>query len=467
MKIKFIGATESVTGSKHLLITEKGKQYLLDCGLYQGMGKETDALNRKLDIDPGNIEAVVLSHAHVDHSGNLPTLVKSGFNGKIYCTPATFDVCKVLLLDSAHIHESDIEFLNKRRRKKGESMLKPLYTVHDAENCLKHFRPIPFETDFHLCDELAFRFTETGHIIGSAAINITAKEKGKITKLTFTGDVGRYVDAVLRPPLPFPQSDYIICESTYGNRLHDPVENAQAKLLAIIKKTCIQKQGRLIIPAFSLGRTQEILYTIDKLRTAKLLPEIRIFVDSPLSSSVTGIVKEHPEAFNDELKDYIKQDPDPFGYEYVRFIESPTESKMLNEIKEPCIIISASGMCDAGRVKHHLRHALPDQKNTVLIAGYCAPNTLGARLVRGEKKVHIYGEFFDVKAEIETILSFSAHADYRELLNYLACQEKAKVKSIFLVHGDPDAKTMFKETLEKEGFKNVVIPLKGEIYVLY
>ncbi|MGZ3921932.1 MAG: MBL fold metallo-hydrolase RNA specificity domain-containing protein, partial [Bacteroidia bacterium] len=262
-------------------------------------------------------------------------------------------------------------------------------------------------------------------------------------------------------------SDYIICESTYGNRLHDPVENAQAKLLALIKKTCIQKQGRLIIPAFSLGRTQEILYTIDKLRTAKLLPEIRIFVDSPLSSSVTGIVKEHPEAFNDELKDYIKQDPDPFGYEYVRFIESPTESKMLNEIKEPCIIISASGMCDAGRVKHHLRHALPDQKNTVLIAGYCAPNTLGARLVRGEKKVHIYGEFFDVKAEIETILSFSAHADYRELLNYLACQEKAKVKSIFLVHGDPDAKTMFKETLEKEGFKNVVIPLKGEIYVLY
>ena len=254
MKIKFIGATESVTGSKHMLITEKGKQFLLDCGLFQGMGKETDSLNRKLDLDPGSIEAVVLSHAHIDHSGNLPTLVKSGFHGKIYCTPATFDVCKVLLLDSANIHESDIAFINKRRRKNGQSPLKPLYTVHEAENCLKRFRPIPFETDFHLCDELSFRFTEAGHIIGSATINLTARENGKITKLTFTGDVGRYVDAVLRPPLPFPQADYIICESTYGDRLHDPQEDAAAKLYAAA-------QEQVIITLVKIG-TRHILIII-------------------------------------------------------------------------------------------------------------------------------------------------------------------------------------------------------------
>lgn len=466
MKIKFIGATESVTGSKHLLITEKGKQFLLDCGLFQGMGKETDELNRKLDVDPSAIEAVILSHAHVDHSGNLPTLVKSGFNGKIYCTPATFDVCKVLLLDSAHIHESDIEFLNKHRRKEGRKLLKPLYTVHDAENCLKRFRPVSFNTDFHLCDELSFRFTENGHIIGSATVNITAKEGDKITRLAFSGDVGRYTDAVLRAPAAFPQADYIICEATYGNRLHDLTENAQAKLLDIIKRTCLEKKGKLIIPAFSLGRTQEILYTIDKLKSAKQLPKIRVFVDSPLSTSVTGVVKEHPEAFNDELKEYIKQDADPFGYEYVRFVENVGESKLLNEIEEPCIIISASGMCDAGRVKHHLSHALPFEKNTVLITGYCAPNTLGARLTSGEQRVHIYGEYFDVKAEIETILSFSAHADYHELIKYLSCQEKDKVKTVFLVHGDRNAKAMFRDELKAYGFKDVVVPVKGEVYVL-
>jgi metallo-beta-lactamase family protein len=466
MKIKFIGATEGVTGSKHLLITEKGKQILLDCGMYQGMGKETDELNRKLGVNAENINAVILSHGHIDHSGNLPNLVKQGFRGKIYCTPATFDVCSILLLDSAHIHENDVIYINKRRRKKGMPEIKPLYTVHDAEKCLKYFKPIPFDTDFHVDDEISFYFSPNGHIIGSAAINLTASENGKITKLTFTGDIGRYSDPLLKPPAALQQADYIISESTYGNKLHETPKDSEKKLLDVVLHTCVEKKGKLIVPAFSLGRTQEILFLLDKLKNKDLLPNIKIFVDSPLSARATKIVRQHAENFNDELQAYIKKDPDPFGFPGLSYIEDINESKSLNHFNEPCIIISASGMADAGRVKHHIANAVGDNRNTILITGYCSPRSLGANLMSGDKQVHIFGEIYEVNADVKAILSLSAHADYSEIIRFFSDQDKNKIKTIFLVHGEPDVKVAFKEKLLNEGYKDVIIPAKGESHHL-
>lgn len=466
MKVKFIGATETVTGSKHLIITEKGKQILLDCGLYQGMGRETDELNRNLGLNAEKIDAVILSHAHIDHSGNLPFLVKEGFKGKIYCTDATFDVCEILLMDSAHIQESDVRYINKRRLKRNLGLIKPLYTTKDAERCLKRFKPLPYGSEFYLNDELSFHFSDVGHITGSAAVHITSHEEGKNTVLSFTGDVGRYTDLLLKSPEPFIQSDYIICESTYGDKLHDQQEDAAVKLLEVVANTCVEKKGKLIIPAFSLGRTQEIVFVLDKLKNEGKLPNIKIFVDSPLSVSATEIVRKHPEAFNEELREYIKKDPDPFGFNNLTYIQDSTESKELNEIEEPCIIISASGMADAGRVKHHIRNSISDPKNTILMVGFCAPFTLGARLLEGQKEVHIFGEFFKVLADIQVIHSYSAHADYSELLRYLSCQSKEKVKNIFLVHGETESKVEFKEKLETEGYKTITIPQKGETFKL-
>ena len=466
MKIKFIGATESVTGSKHLLITEKGSQVLLDCGLYQGEGKDTDALNRKLSLNAGEIESMVLSHAHIDHSGNIPLLVKQGFSGKIYCTPATADVCRILLLDSAHIHESDINFINKRRLKNNRPPLQPLYRVEDAERSLSQLHTVPYNTDTKVNSELSFYFSGNGHIPGSAAVNITAHESGRITRLTFTGDIGRYSDPLMRSPEVFSQADHIICEATYGNRLHDRNEDVEKKVLSAIVRTCVESRGKLVIPAFSLGRTQEILFILDKLKNRNQLPDIKMFVDSPLSAKATRVVRNHYEEFNEELRNYIKNDPDPFGFANLKYIESVEESMALNFLKEPCVIISASGMCEAGRVKHHLRNTITDPKNMVLITGYCAPGTLGAHLVAGDKRVHIFGDEFPVNARVEAIESLSAHADYVEMIKFLSCQDQKNVKTVFLVHGDPEAKISFRDKLLKEGFPKVIIPGKGEIHEL-
>jgi len=466
MKVKFVGAAEGVTGSRHLLITEKGLQVLLDCGLYQGMGEETDELNRNIGVNPAELDAVILSHGHIDHAGNLPGLVSQGFTGKIYCTPGTFDVCTALLLDSAYIHESDIRFINKQKRRKGKPEIEPMYTVEDTERCLRQFEPVPYDTDFKLNDELSFYLSGNGHIIGSAAINISANEDGNYTKLTFTGDIGRYADPLLKAPSVFQQADFIICESTYGDRLHEAPDNAEGKLLDIVKRTCIDKKGKLVIPAFSMGRTQEIVFILDKLKNENKLPEIPIFVDSPLSAKATVIVRSHPEGFNEKLTAYIKKDPDPFGFPNLKYIQDKKDSQALNNFEGPCVIISASGMADAGRVKHHLRTTISDPANTVLITGYCAPRTLGAKLVNGEKQVRIFGDLFDVNANVESILSLSAHADYAEMIRYLACQNASRVKTIFLVHGEPEVKEAFREKLLAEGYPKVVIPKRGETYPL-
>ncbi|MBK9282943.1 MAG: MBL fold metallo-hydrolase [Sphingobacteriaceae bacterium] len=467
MKIKLIGATESVTGSKHLLLTESGSQILLDCGLFQGMGRETDELNRKLNLNPAHLEAILLTHAHIDHSGAIPYYVSQGFRGRIYCTEATFDVCKLLLLDSANIQESDIFYINKKRFKQGKKALEPLYTEKDAVGALKQFHPVKSGAEIKINNEVSFHFTETGHIIGAAAINLTLKKENNIRKLTYTGDIGRYTDPIMKKPQVFPQADFVICESTYGDRLHEETKNMEGRFLDIVCNTCITKKGKLIIPAFSLGRTQEILYILNKLEYKDRLPNINIYVDSPLSTEVTKVVKKHKECFNKELVHYIQSDPTPFDFENLYYIKDVEASKEINRSKEPCIIISASGMGDAGRVKHHIKYAIEDSRNTILVMGYCAPYTLCHRLLSGEESVHIFGDYFKVKAEITSILSLSAHADQNELVQFLACQDKNKLKTIFLVHGEEEAKAEFKIKLLEEGFYNVQIPAPGDVYDLF
>jgi metallo-beta-lactamase family protein len=467
MQIKFSGATETVTGSKHVVKTDKGYSILLDCGLYQGMGKETDALNRQFDFNPSDIDVVILSHAHIDHSGNIPLLVKQGYLGSIYCTPPSLAVVEVLLYDSAKIHEYDIEYVNKKRAKKGEPLLVPLYTTKDVDRCLKHFKTVPYRSEFYLNDEVSFSFTDAGHILGSAVVNLKFKNNSKkITSLSFTGDVGKYNDMLLKDPETFPQADYIICESTYGDRLHEIETDAELHLLNVVRNTCVEKKGKLIIPAFSLGRTQEIVFILDKLKNLGMLPNIKVYVDSPMSSNVTDIMRNHIDCFNDKMQVYIKADKDPFGFNNLKYITEKSESIELNNSKEPCIIISASGMMDAGRIKHHLKNNISNAKNTILVVGYCTPNSLGGRIREGQKVVKIFGDEYEVNADVEIIDSYSAHADYRELIRFLSCQDKQKVKKIFLVHGDSPAKISFKEKLITEGFKEVIIPHKNETFIL-
>jgi metallo-beta-lactamase family protein len=317
-----------------------------------------------------------------------------------------------------------------------------------------------------LCDELSFHFTDAGHIIGAAAVQLCANEDGKKIRLSFSGDVGRYNDLILKAPDDFAQADYIICESTYGNGIHENPENTEKKLLDIILNTCIEKKGKLIIPAFSLGRTQELVFLLNNLKNKQLLPKIKVFVDSPLSSKATQVMRKHTECFNETVKASLHHDPDPFDFEDLKYIEDTDESKFLNEIQEPCIIISASGMGDAGRVKHHLSNSIGNPNNTVLIAGYCSPGTLGADLLAGHQQVHIFGEVFDVKAGVESIQSLSAHADSTDLLRFLSCQNKEIVKKVFLVHGEPESKIGFRSLLAREGYKEVIIPEKGESFVL-
>ncbi len=459
MNLTFLGATESVTGSKHLITTSQNHKVLLDCGLFQGTGKETDGLNRHLGFNPTEIDAVVLSHAHIDHSGNLPYLVQQGFKGKIYCTPGTYELCKILLPDSAHIHENDIIYINKRRRKLGMEELKPLYTIADAEKCLLQFELVSYQKPEKITPDLELLFTQAGHILGSSVCNLTLERNhGKPLTLTYTGDIGRYDDLLMKNPEPFPQAQYIICESTYGNSLHPQRKDASKQLLQCVEKTCIEKRGRLLIPAFSLGRTQEIVYTLNNLFNENKLPKVKIFVDSPLSVSATKVMFEHRYCLNDNVVELMEKDPDPFGFEGLNYIQDIQDSKKLNVFSEPCIIISASGMMDAGRIKHHLKHALPFEKNTVLIAGYCTPESLGGKLLRGDKEVRIFGEPVRVNAEIQPLSSFSAHADYGELLKFLSCQDKKKIKKLFLVHGEKEVKQAFKTTLEEQGYNHVIIP---------
>ncbi len=458
MKIQFFGAAQTVTGSKHLLTLESGYKVLLDCGMFQGMGPEGIKRNQDFGFDAAEVDCVILSHAHIDHSGLLPKLYAEGFNGKIYCTPATADLCGIMLRDSAFIQVSDLKYINRRRAKKGESLLNPLYTMEDAEAVLGNLFHVNYLEPFLINDEITFNFTDQGHLLGSAAINISIKEKARTFTLTFTGDIGRPNDQLLRGPEKFPQADYILCESTYGDRLHEKIQGAEERLLKIVRETCVVNKGKLIIPAFSVDRTQELVFALDKMEHAGLLPRIKVFVDSPLSVNATRIMRKHRECFNDTLLNYLKTDEDPFGFDNLEYVSSVIRSKELNDIKEPCIIISSSGMAEAGRVKHHIANTIKKKSTTILIVGYCSPGSLGSELKTGKKEVRIFGEIYPVNAHVEVIDSYSAHADYSEMIAYLGCQEAKKVKQMFLVHGELLTQTSFKRRLEEVGFEAVSIP---------
>lgn len=458
MKIAFHGAARTVTGSKHLITLKNGNQILLDCGMFQGMGKNTDALNREFGFNPVNVTAMILSHAHIDHSGLIPKLVKEGFAGKIHCTDATKQLSALLLEDSAEIQESDTKYHNKGSVAQGTPLVQPLYTIEDAKNSFSFFTQENYGEWFPVIEGVEAMFTDAGHIIGSTCVHVRITENGVTKQITFSGDVGRYRDVILKSPQTFPQADYIIMESTYGNSLHEEVTTSVDLLLSWIERTCLQKQGKLIIPAFSLGRTQEILYALNQLELENRLPKLDYFLDSPLSMAVTDLIKNYSVYFNKNIQRVMASDSDPFMFNGLHYIKSVEESKLLNYRNEPCVIISASGMAEAGRVKHHISNNIENSRNSILITGYCEPNSLGGRLLSGAKEVGIFGVRHEVHAEIGSIKSMSAHGDYEDLCQWLACQDPTHVQKLFLVHGEYDVQIPFKSRLVKKGFADVEIP---------
>jgi metallo-beta-lactamase family protein len=464
MQIKFIGAAREVTGSKHLIKTDSGKNLLLDCGMFQGKGLETDSMNRDLGFDPPALDHIILTHAHIDHSGLIPYMYKMGFRGSVICTNATRDLCAIMLSDSGFIQEYDTHTFNKRRAKKGLPLVTPIYTQKDASECMSLFIGIPYNMKFRIDDNIKVRFTNTGHMLGSGVANIQIIENGTIKRIAYTGDIGRPSNHILAPPVPFPQTDILITESTYGDRLHKDKLGAEDELLEILIQTCVNKGGKLIIPAFSVGRTQEIVYSLDKFFNQGRLPKIDIFVDSPLSVNATSVFRMHPECFNREILETMEKDPDPFGFNTLFYVTRQEDSKKLNDHKKPCVIISASGMMEAGRVKHHLANNISDTRNTVLAVGYCAPETLGARLLNGEKEVSIHGNIYKVNAEIRKIDSYSGHGDYREMIDFLSCQDKDAIGKTFLVHGEYETQKKYSTYLADEGYKDLEIPAKGMVY---
>jgi len=460
MKIAFHGAAQTVTGSKHLLTLKNGKSYLLDCGLFQGMGKDTEAMNLDWGFDPAVVDFLILSHAHIDHSGLIPKLVKDGFRGKIFCTHGTRDLTAILLEDSAHIQESDAKYSNKSRKLKGQPLIQPLYNAENARQAIGLFEAVEYGKWHIVDDNVSLQYTDAGHIIGSAAMHLEIKEDGKVTRLTFSGDIGRYKDMILRAPQVFPQADYILLESTYGDSLHDLHVTTPDALLGWIEKACIQKKGKLIMPAFSVGRTQELLFALNQLELEKRLPVLTYYVDSPLSLEATEVVKSYPGYFNDAIQKILKTDSNPFDFKGLRFITSVEESKALNYENDPCVIISASGMADAGRVKHHISNTIESSRNTILFTGYCEPRSLGGKMLAGAKEVGIFGVTHEVHAEIGSIRSMSAHGDYLDLIHFLDCQDPSRIKKLFLVHGEHKVQIQFRERLLYKGFRNVEIPAR-------
>ncbi len=473
MKIAFHGAARTVTGSKHLITLDNGKKLLLDCGMFQGMGDETDELNEHFGFEARDVDYVILSHAHIDHCGLLPKLVKNGYKGKIYATPATIDLASILMEDSAGIQESEAKHVNKRLAIQGLPLIKPLYNKDDALVAADCFAVVQYDEWFKIDEEIEFCFKDAGHIIGSASVSVRIKEKQpdgnegkKTTHICFSGDVGRYKDMILRAPESFDQADYILLESTYGDSLHEQFISSTDMLLQWIQKTCLQKKGTLIIPAFSVGRTQEILYALNQLSLENRLPKVEYIVDSPLSIKATNIVKKYPQYFNDVIQEVLLKDDDPFGFPGLRFTESAEESKRLNFKREPCVIISASGMAEAGRVKHHISRCIESSRNSILFSGYCEPRSLGGKLKNGAKEVRIFSQWHDVNAEIGEMRSMSAHGDYADLLRFMECQDASKVKKVFLVHGEYEKQQKFTKRLIDKGFLSVEIPQRHDEFRL-
>jgi metallo-beta-lactamase family protein len=461
MKISFHGAAKTVTGSRHL-IRINGHNLLLDCGLYQGRRKETYRRNLNFPFQPSLVDAVILSHAHIDHCGNLPNMVKQGYNGPIHCTHATAHLTDIMTRDSGHIQESDAEFVNKRRARRGEPPVEPLYTMQDAQRAAKHLVHQDYKKPFEPMPGVVAKLVEAGHILGSAAIVLELEERGRKVRLMFSGDIGRPELPIMRDPELPEGVDYLIMECTYGDRSHDPPGQAYEDVQAVVTRT-VERGGKVIIPAFAVGRTQTLVYYLHQMIEHGDIPHIPVFVDSPLAINVTDIFRAHPECFDAEALAFMESDPhgSAFGFDLLTYTRSVEESKAINEMKGPVVIISASGMAEVGRILHHLRNNIDDSRNTVLITSWMAPHTLGRRLLEGWKKVKIFGEEHRVRAEVKSINGLSAHGGQEFLLEYaLASQDH--LQRIFLVHGEPKPAQALSEKLADAGFTQVHYPEMGE-----
>ncbi|MCB9227242.1 MAG: MBL fold metallo-hydrolase [Chitinophagales bacterium] len=468
MKIKFCGAAGTVTGSSHLITLDDGFKILLDCGLYQGNESKYENFNYTWAFNPAEIDVLILSHAHIDHCGRIPKFVADGYNKDIICTHATRNLANIMLLDSGYIQEKDVSYINERRKRKGLPSVEPLYTVAEAKKCAENFVGIGYNKWHSIHKNVEVKFVDAGHILGSASVTLRIKqEDGSYKTIGFSGDIGRPHRPILRDPQLMPQVDYLICESTYGGEEHSSLPNDKTDLLRIIREACVNRRGKLIIPAFSVGRTQELVYMMDQLSNEGLLPNIPVFVDSPLAIDATEIYMLHPECYDFDLLEYMANDPNPFGFRKLKYTRSVADSKAINNVKGPAIIISASGMMSAGRVKHHLSNNIEDPSTTILVVGYCAEGTLGRRIRDGEKEVRIFGETKAVNAHVEIMDSFSAHGDNSEMLDFLENQDREKLKTIFLVHGEPKKQQAFKESLHSKGFKHIEIPELRDVVKLY
>ncbi len=474
ISITYHGAAGTVTGSKHLVEVRHRdgdvRRVLLDCGMFQGEAVDRGKVdpNRHFGFDPAAVDAVVLSHAHIDHSGLLPRLVAEGFRGAIHATAATRDLCAIMLEDSANIQEADHAYDLKRAKRQGRALDEPgpLYTVDEVRPAMERFEAHDLNRPFPVVPGVTCTLTDAGHILGSAAVHLTIDDGERVLRLTFSGDVGRYVDRLLPEPAPFPQADVIVCESTYGDRDHPEVAQAEEELLHHVQEACVVRKGKLLIPAFSIGKTQEILYTLNRLSNQGLLPRIPVFVDSPLAISATGIVRRYSKAFRPAVRAELDRDADLFSFPGVEFVRNPERSKQLNSRQEPCIVIAASGMMEAGRIRHHLRHGLPNARNTVLAVGFCAPGTLGHEILEGREVVHIFGEPVPVKAAVHRMGFYSAHADRGELLRFLGCQDPARVRKLFLVHGIKSSLEGLRDQCAAAGHRDIAIPHKGQRFEL-
>ena len=475
IKLYSLGAAEEVTGSKHIFEVD-GRQFMGDCGAFQGKRRESDEKNRNFDIEADKIESVILTHGHYDHCGLLPMLNKKGFTGNIYATPATRDIANLIMMDSARIQARDAEFLAKQAAKKGERFSwKPLFTEEDCIKTVDQIVSLSYNRKMYIGSNVQLEFFDAGHILGSAFASVTVKGNhkgscgtsvnGDETRILYTGDIGRKQKPIIRDPaINIPAPDYIFMESTYGNRKHETVEFAVKELERVVRAACARK-GKIIIPSFAVERAQELVFYLHLLTDKKRIPSIPIYVDSPMATNVTSVFRVHPECYDPSVNEaFLKHHKNPFGFGSLSFTSSVEESKALNDKTGPMIIISADGMCEAGRILYHLANNICDPRNTILIVGYMAENTLGRKLLDGEKEVHILGDTYQVGANIEQIDAFSAHADYTEMTEWLNEIDTGRLKNIFLVHGETEAQSFFKNYLNENGYNNVSIVKYGESY---
>lgn len=454
MKITSYGAAEGVTGSKHLLEVN-GYRILLDCGMFQGSRKEADEKNRRLGFDPQKLHCVVLSHAHIDHSGLLPMLAKGGYRGGIHATHATRDLCSIMLMDSAHIQEKDAEWLSKKHM----TFIPPLYTAEDAQEIMRRFISAGYETRLPLVPGVFLTFHDAGHVLGSAMVDLEIDEGGQKRRLIFSGDIGRKNMPILEDPWEPTQADVVLMESTYGDRDHDPIEMMEEKLARIITETA-DRGGKIIIPTFALERAQEVIYALKRLEMQNRIPDIPVFVDSPLTVNITEVFRLHTEGFDSEFRHTLRQAGDPFHLKRISYIRALEESMKLNGLRDPAIILSASGMCEYGRILHHLKNHCGNPKNTILIIGFQAKNTLGRRVVERQLRIRIFGVEYELRAQVKIMNEFSAHAGRSELIAF-GKRFKDSAGRILLVHGEPKALDALKTGLEREGVSNLAIQREG------